>query len=148
MTSIRAVEESDRHSWERMRQQLWPSAPGRHAKDIERFFSGQAAEPFAVLLALDDGKTPIGFIELSIRAHAEGCVTQNVAFIEGWYTEEQSRRKGVGAALVAAAEDWARSQGCVELASDTEVDNAESAAAHRAVGFVETAVVRCFKKDL
>ena len=148
MMSIRAVQESDRESWERMRQKLWPSAPGEHAKDIDRFFSGHASEPLAVLLALNEDKTAIGFIELSIRAYAEGCATDRVAFIEGWYIEEDSRRKGVGAALIAAAEEWARSLNCAELASDTDVDNVESAAAHRAVGFVETAVIRCFKKNL
>jgi len=58
------------------------------------------------------------------------------------------RGTGVGAALIGAAETWARSQGCTELASDAEVDNVSSAAAHLAIGFVEAGVVRCFKKSL
>lgn len=49
---------------------------------------------------------------------------------------------------VSLPEEWARSQGCTELASDTEADNAASAAAHRALGFEEAAVVRCFRKSL
>jgi L-amino acid N-acyltransferase YncA len=36
----------------------------------------------------------------------------------------------------------------MELASDAEVHNLASAAAHRAVGFEEVGVVRCFRKVL
>jgi hypothetical protein len=36
--------------------------------------------------------------------------------------------------------------GCTELGSDAEVENLFSAAAHGAVGFVETGVVRCFNE--
>jgi aminoglycoside 6'-N-acetyltransferase I len=58
------------------------------------------------------------------------------------------RGRGIGRALVAAAEEWGRSQGCREFASDTQSDNAVSAAAHRALGFREVGQVRCFRKDL
>ena len=47
-----------------------------------------------------------------------------------------------------AAEEWARSQGCVESASDAEADNDESARAHRALGFEDAGLIRCFRKDL
>jgi len=50
--------------------------------------------------------------------------------------------------LIAAAEEWGRSQGCREFASDAELDNDPSHAAHRALGFVEVGAVRCFRKDL
>lgn len=146
--AIRAAQETDRDSWERMREALWPSHRGRHAGDIKRYFAGEMREPVEVLLAFDDQERAVGLIELSIRAYAEGCVTDRVAFVEGWYVDPIVRGRGIGAALIAAAESWARSQGCVELGSDAEVDNLASAAAHRSVGFVETGVVRCFKKAL
>lgn len=145
---IRPAQEADKRSWERMREDLWPSNPGRHAGEIERYFAGKLREPIEVLLAFDDDKQAVGFIELSIRAYAEGCVSDHVAFIEGWYVEPAARGRHIGAALVAAAESWGRSQGCVELGSDAEVENLVSAAAHRAVGFEETGIVRCFRKSL
>lgn len=132
-----------------MRDALWPTPAREHAGEIERYFTGKVPEPLEVLLAFDEQGRAIGLIELSIRAYAEGCATDRVAFVEGWYVDPNARGKGVGAALISAAESWAaRSQGCTELGSDTEVENLSSAAAHRAVGFVETGVVRCFKKSL
>ena len=43
---------------------------------------------------------------------------------------------------------WSRAQGCTEFASDTESDNTPSRLAHRALGFEEVGVVRCFRKGL
>jgi aminoglycoside 6'-N-acetyltransferase I len=145
---IRPAKPDDRDSWLRMRLALWPESASEHAGEIDRYLAGKAREPLEVLMAVDEQGTAIGFIELSIRAYAEGCETDRVAFVEGWYVDPDARGKGVGAALIAGAEDWALSQGCTEIGSDTEVENLASAEAHRALGFEETAVVRCFKKSL
>jgi aminoglycoside 6'-N-acetyltransferase I len=131
-----------------MRLALWPSPESEHAGEIDRYFAGEVRDPLEVLLVFDERGTAMGFVELSIRSYAEGCETDRVAFVEGWYVDPNERRYGVGAALIGAAETWARAQGCTEMASDTEVENVASAAAHRAVGFVEAAVVRCFRKSL
>jgi len=37
---------------------------------------------------------------------------------------------------------------CTEFASDAHPDNEESAAAHRAAGFTDVGLVRCFRKEL
>jgi aminoglycoside 6'-N-acetyltransferase I len=128
---------------------LWPHpAESEHVAEITEFLEGRAREPLAVLVAADGADQLMGFAELSIRAYAEGCRTDRVAYLEGWYVAPDVRNRGVGGALIAAAEAWARSQGCVELASDAELTNEASAAAHRALGFVEVGRVRCFRKDL
>jgi aminoglycoside 6'-N-acetyltransferase I len=141
---IRPVKRDDRDAWLRMRDALWPAED--HGHEIDRYFGAEVREPLEVLVAFDE--EAVGFVELSIRPYAEGCETDRVAFVEGWYVEPDARGAGVGAALIRAAEEWARSQGCTEIASDTEVDNVSSAAAHLALGFVEAAVVRCFRKSL
>jgi aminoglycoside 6'-N-acetyltransferase I len=38
--------------------------------------------------------------------------------------------------------------GCSEFASDALAENTASAAAHRALGFEEVEVIRCFRKRL
>ena len=92
--------------------------------------------------------TPLGFAELSIRAAVEGCTTDRVAYLEGWYVEPTHRRRGIGAALVRAAEAWAREEGCAEMGSDVELDNDTSIAAHARLGFKEAGRVVLVRKDL
>lgn len=145
---IRRVNADDAAAWLRMREALWPDETGSHAREIQEFLAGRLNMPLEVLFAVDEAGTPLGFVELSIRAYAEDCVTDRVAYLEGWYVVPGARRQRIGAALVKAAEDWGRAQGCTEFGSDALLDNDVSAAAHRALGFDETVQIRCFKKNL
>ena len=149
MIHVRPATKDDAPAWARMRTALWPEdEASRHAEEIEQFFAGRLAMPLVVLIAHDSAGKALGFAELSIRNYAEECVTDRVAYLEGWYVVPEARRKGVGRALVAAGEQWAVGQGCTEFGSDALIDNASSAAAHRALGFVETVQIRCFRKPL
>ncbi len=105
-------------------------------------------DPLRVLLAFDDAGSPVGFAELSIRSYAEGCDTDSVAYLEGWHVVPEARLQGVGRALLQAAEQWAREEGCSEFASDALLENEIGAAAHRALGFTEIRQIRCFRKSL
>jgi aminoglycoside 6'-N-acetyltransferase I len=139
---------SDAAAWLEMRRALWPEYGGSwHAGEIEDYFAGRLKMPLEVLIAESDGRA-LGFAELFIRPYAEGCLTDRVAFLEGWYVVPDARGRGVGRALIRAAEDWARAQGCTEFASDAEIDNVDSAAAHKAMGFEEVAQIRAFRKLL
>jgi aminoglycoside 6'-N-acetyltransferase I len=145
---IRPVEHGDAAIWERMRSALWPDASGSHAADIAEFFSPSRRSPLAVLLACSGAGRPVGFVELSIRAYAEGCDTDRVAFVEGWYVEPSHRGTGIGAALIRAAEEWGRANRCTELGSDTQLWNEPSIAAHKALGFEEIERLVAFRKTL
>src|SRR5256885_35941 len=115
MIRVRSANVDDAPAWLRMREALWPEAESAsHAREIDEFFAGKLSMPLAALIALDDRK-PVGFAELSIRNYAEDCVTDRVAYLEGWYVIPEARRRGVGRALVAAAEQWALAR-CVVLA--------------------------------
>jgi aminoglycoside 6'-N-acetyltransferase I len=150
MVTVRSVRRSDETVWLELRCALWPDgSDAEHRAEIERFFGdGFPREPWAVLLADDAAGRVLGVAELSIRPYAEGCDSNRVAYLEGWYVRPEARGQGVGRALIAAAEAWGRSQGCREFASDTAPDNDVSAAAHQALGFVDVGLVRCFRKDL
>jgi aminoglycoside 6'-N-acetyltransferase I len=145
---IRPVEHGDAAVWERMRTALWPDDTGSHAADIARYFSPQRSEPLEVLLACSASGAPIGFVELSIRPHAVGCMSDRVAFVEGWYVEPGHRGRGVGAALMRAAEEWGRANQCTELGSDTQIWNEPSIDAHKALGFEEVERLVAFRKSL
>ena len=146
---VRSVSRGEAASWLAMRVALWPEGTVEsHGQEIERFFAGELRMPLAVLVAASDTGALVGFAELSIRPYAEDCMTDRVAYLEGWYVVPEMRRRGVGRALVASAEEWARAQGCTEFASDALLDNLDSAAAHEALGFTETVRIRCYRKDL
>ena len=131
-----------------MRHELWPWDLPSHEREVGRYFRGELSMPLEVLLAVDEPDTAIGFAELSIRPYAEGCETDRVGFLEGWFVEAPHRGKGVGRALVAACWDWARAQGCTEFGSDADLTNTDSHAAHLAVGFEEANRIVCYRKSL
>ena len=146
---VRHATPRDAPAWVGLRCALWPhGSESEHGSDIASFLAGDAREPLAVLVAEDGADRLVGFAELSIRTSALGCDTDHIAYLEGWYVVSEARGQGVGHALIAAAEDWGRSRGCTEFASDAELENDAGAAAHRAVGFIEVGQVRCFRKDL
>jgi len=144
----RVIQPDDTAEWLRLRQLLWPAPPGEHEREIAAFFAGNRRDPVEVLLAIGEDGRAIGLAEVSIRTYAEGCDTDRVAYLEGWFVEDAYRRRGIGTALVSAVENWARTHGCVELASDTETGNFVSAQAHAALGFMEVERIICFKKSL
>lgn len=147
--TIRAVTKEDADSWLRLRCALWPEgAESEHRREIEQFFAGDINEPQAVWLAFDAGGRAVGCVEISIRSHAEGCLTNRILYLEGWYVVPEMRRKGIGRTLVEAAATWRRAQGCIEFGSDTEPDNEISRVAHHALGFQDGGLVRCFRKAL
>ncbi|NNG14980.1 MAG: GNAT family N-acetyltransferase [Gemmatimonadales bacterium] len=150
MINVRPAEPGDAASWLRMRHALWPEgSEAEHGQEIDEYFQGLArGRPAAVLMAENKEGHPVGFAELAIRPYAEGCLSDRVAYLEGWYVAPEARRAGVGQALIAAAQEWGRSQGSTEIASDADPENDISIAAHRAAGFTDAGLVRCFRKDL
>jgi aminoglycoside 6'-N-acetyltransferase I len=145
--AIRSVKPSDAAEWLRMRTTLWPSDD--HAGEIEEYFAaGGAPLPAIVFVAERPSNGLAGFIEIGLRPYAEGCQSSPVPFIEGWYVDEDVRLTGIGKELVCAAEDWARSSGYTEIASDVELGNGASVAAHRAIGYEEVTRLVCFRRSL
>ncbi len=143
---VRLLRPADHAEWLRMRQALWPDdSPERHLAEMESFSGLDSA---AVFVAERPGGGLGGFLEVSLHQDAEGCATSPVGYVEGWYVDPDLRRRGVGGLLLSAAEDWARSRGCREMASDARADNAASLAAHCARGYDVAARVVLFRKSL
>jgi aminoglycoside 6'-N-acetyltransferase I len=148
---IRSAQPSDLDALARMCHELWPDASAaEHRADLAPVLAGtpRGTLPQIILVAEHDSVI-VGFIDAGLRSHADGCDTSTpVGFIEGWFVDAAFRLQGVGARLVKAAEDWARTQGCAEMASDTWIDHDDSQRAHAALGFEE--VDRCvhYRKKL
>ena len=149
---IRLAQMSDRDQLAHMREALWPKASAEeHARELTLILEGKAPVtlPLIILVAEASDRMLAGFLEVDLRSHADGCnPSRPVGYIEGWYVAENHRHKGIGKKLLAAAEEWARSQGCVEIASDTWIDNEVSQRVHEALGY--EVVDRCvhYRKTL
>jgi aminoglycoside 6'-N-acetyltransferase I len=149
---IRLGQPSDRDRLSLMRQALWPDlSAAEDTQELDAALSGKPAGtmPLCILVAETGDGDLAGFLEVGLRSHADGCDAKApVGFVEGWFVSERYRRKGAGAKLLAAAEEWARSHGCIEMASDTWLDNDRSQRVHEALGF--EVVDRCvhYRKTL
>ena len=142
--TIREARVTDAAEWLRMRYALVPADDHEH--EIAEYFEGRYPTPLMTFVAdRGDGKLA-GFVEVGTRSYAEGCESSPVGYLEMWFVDEDLRRAGVGAALVRAAEAWARARGCTEMASDTQLGNDVSCEAHRALGYEEVERIVCFRR--
>jgi aminoglycoside 6'-N-acetyltransferase I len=87
-------------------------------------------------------------VESENLTEAHDIVASPVGYLEGWYVIPCHREKGVGAALVETAERWARSRGCIEMASNATLENIVSLQAHGRLGYREVEKLICFLKQL
>ncbi|MGE0481176.1 MAG: GNAT family N-acetyltransferase [Phycisphaerae bacterium] len=142
---MRAVSPADHAEWLRLRAALWPEDDeSEHRRQMTIILSDAAQAVFVA----DAGGRRVGFVEASIHPHAIGCASNPVGYVEGWYVDPALRRRGIGRRLLAAAEAWAASRGCVEMASDARATNDVSRAAHHAAGYSETAVLVHFRRRI
>jgi aminoglycoside 6'-N-acetyltransferase I len=127
-----------------MRAALWPDD---HTIEVDAILAGEL-DKFAVFVAERDGGGLCGFAEVGLRSYAEGCLSSPVGYLEGIWVDQDMRRTGVGRALVSRCEQWARDEGCIEFASDALLDNTDSHAFHRALGFEEVERLVVFRRTL
>ena len=145
-TTLRRASHADKPEWLRMRQALWPDHSAEEfAVQSENLLNDPMQPVFVV--ERSDGKLG-GFLEAGTRKYADGCESSPVGYIEGWYVDEDLRGQGIGKGLVAEAEEWARSQGLTEMASDTWLDNNVSIQAHLKMGYEEIERLVHFVKKL
>ena len=152
MSIVRPAELSDRLELARLRHALWPEGSlEEHEKEIDAILAGDWSPIYPYAIFVTDGAEarPVGFVEVTLRSRADGCdPSRPVGYLEGWYVAESSRRRGHGSDLLRAAEDWARRQGCREMASDTWVDSSLSQRVHEALGFEVVDRVVNYRKAL
>lgn len=132
-----------------MRRELWPELPADEATQRVDCESWLVRKNSIVLVAQRSESSQLcGFIEVGEREFADGCETSPVAYLEGWYVDEDLRGDGIGRQLVQAAEEWAIKNGYSEFASDALLENLPSQQAHSAVGFVEVERAVRYRKKL
>ncbi|GGF74540.1 N-acetyltransferase GCN5 [Paenibacillus albidus] len=107
-----------------------------------------ANDPFHCTLVAELENEVVGMIglrQVSSYYKQQDCITEVTALI----VSEELRGNGLGKRLMAAAEEWAREQGCCELflRSGNRVERAPAHAFYRHIGFEKSAGYR-FSKTL
>ena len=98
------------------------------------------ADPTAAVFVVASGPSaadPLGF--LSVRVYDTpadpAMVPRRRGHVETVVVDARHRRRGIGRRLLAAATDWARSQGAVELVLTTWSGNAAADAFYERLGY-------------
>src|SRR5215212_4729104 len=96
--TVREVRAEDCPEWLRMRRTLWDDCPDeQQVCEMEEILARESEEGF---VAEGPGDGLCGFVEAAIRPWAIGCEALPVGYVEGWYIDEELRRRGVGRAPV------------------------------------------------
>ena len=126
--------------------ELWPdNAVDTMYYDLGKFMT---AEDGVFFLAYRED-TAVGFAQCGLRHdYVEGTSSSPVGYLEGIYVRAEDRHLGFAGQLLQTCEEWARTEGCTEFASDCQIDNADSLAFHLKLGFREANRIICFTKKL
>lgn len=112
-------------------------------------FSEMISKGTAQIFLKVENEIPVGFAQCQLRHdYVEGTETTPVGYLEGIFVKDACRKKGYAKELLAECERWAKANGCVEFASDCEMNNADSVQFHKAMNFTEANRIVCFTKKL
>lgn len=143
--SVRLAQADDWRDWAELRVELWPDSE----TDMVDLLELIEAEGHTCLLACNADGRVLGMAEASVRhEYVNGTDSSPVGFLEGWIVRASARGGGLGRLLIDAVAQWAREQGCTELASDSGLENTSAQAAHEACGFTETERVVYYRMPL
>ena len=127
-------------------QELWSDLK---AEESMRESHQILSNPNHTIFFLYQGEDVAGFIYLSLRHdYVEGTASSPVAYIEGVYLRPHFRGMGLGRKLVGRGEEWGRSKGVSEYASDVDLSNEISQAFHQKLGFTEVSRLVCYAKRI
>jgi aminoglycoside 6'-N-acetyltransferase I len=131
--------------WRAMRDDLYSDLDDAFNEFEMALILGSPDRACLLVRANDDA---VGFIEVSLRNVVDGCLGGPVGYIEGIYLIPTWRGIGLGPAMIDAAAEWFRAQGCRDMATDAELDNEEAQAFWNDLGFEETWRVVQYRRPL
>lgn len=125
---------------------LWPQDSFDETKElIDEYINHDEKEVFIHIV----DERCVGIAMCCLRHdYVEGCTSSPVGYLEGIIVDDNFRKSNIGRSLCKECEDWVRSKGCKEFASDCELTNKDSYKFHLNIGFSEENRIICFKKNI
>jgi GNAT superfamily N-acetyltransferase len=115
------------------------------AADIEHRFRALATRDTDAVLVAADGPAVIGWIHVSLVA---SLAVSDTALIGGLVVDEAHRSGRIGAALVEAAEGWARDQGATMITVSSRVTRERAHRFYLREGYAHLKTSHIFSKSL
>jgi GNAT superfamily N-acetyltransferase len=141
--SIRNATEADAGSIAKLAGELGYAANARIMRS--RIQAILAADTDLLIVAVDSSDTPIGWLQ----AHAAHIVESGFRVeITGLIVSPAARRRGVGRALVAEAEHWARTLSAEAVVVRSNAKRVESHRFYPALGYARTKTQEVYRKSL
>ena len=141
--AIRPPRDEDAAALADLSDQLgYPVAPD----ELSRRLSAVAAnDQAAVMVATDAADRPIGWVHVELKRTLVAPLT---AQIMGLVVDDAARNRGVGKALLAAAEAWASARGCRQMIVGTRVTRGRAHRFYQREGYALQKTSHFFEKSL
>lgn len=144
--NIRPASQFDFEFWLKCRKALFPSkTESQHVLDVQQYLY---YSDFKQAFLAELNAKPIGLIEVVIKDSVEGSTLAPVAVCEAWYVEAEQRQKGIGKALMLAAEQWAKSKKCKQIGSWSSNESAYLQLAFEHTGYRKIVSIDHYLKTL
>ena len=119
----------------------WQASTLEEAAAARRFWHGQSPRSEGIVAVAPDGRL-VGMIELWLKRPRDlhGARIPRVKVDLGLAVAPEWRGRGVGTALLAAAEDWAMAHGAERMVLDLDVHNTGAQRLYERVGFEVEAI--------
>lgn len=117
----------------------YPSTP----QQIARRFTRIDGRDDQALLVADDGNGVVGWMHVGAHPYLE---SDDSGEILGLVVADGQRSRGIGAALVGAAETWATEHGCQVLRVRSRITRDRAHAFYERGGFERIKTQHCFQK--
>ena len=126
--------------------QMWKS---HTVEDLTKIFCEHIRKGKNIIFLAISEEHIVGFAQCGLRFdYVEGTDSSPVGYLEGIFVLEEYKKRGYAKELLGECQNWAKDQGCLEFASDCEVDNEDSLKFHLKMGFAEANRIICFTKSL
>lgn len=143
---VRKAEPQDIETLAGLAVRMWKNST---VDELIQEFSQLISGENAIFFLKFEKNIPIGFAQCQLRRdYVEGTSSSPVGYLEGIFIKEGYRNRGYAKELLAHCESWAKARGCLEFASDCEIENENSYLFHRAMNFTEANRIICFTKPL
>jgi len=145
--TYREFQESDFESLLQMGLKLWKDFSESELKKLLKEAPSWGTQK--IIMAKNSDDKNIGFAIFTIRKeYVEGAKQSPTGYLEGIFEEADYRKKGIAKELVKLGEQWAKGNGCIQMGSDTWLNDTQSRKFHQSIGFWEEEEVVHFLKDI